>query len=816
MSLRAKKFLIIFAGVALLINGAMANPVAYADTSNTTASESNSWSGNATKSSLELIDCGSTWDVLTPSCLVPMVAYYALYIPASGVLYLSGLIFDFMLALSIDKAFIEQDFVETAWGIVRDFSNMVFIFILLYTGIQTMFGLGGGWGKKITTIVILALIINFSMFFCKVIIDAGNTLAVGVYEATGSPKNSSTDNPHPRDGQTVDERNISASLMNAFGPGRFTTLASTSKSSAAMVFLIAAIVSGYAAFIFIKAALMLVGRIIAFWFYIIISPFALISMALPKVNIFNTWLYGLINQAMVAPVFLFLVYLVMYAVNGGKTGTGILSSFTTTTSGTGLWDTIFLSVVVTGMVIYGLQYALKVATRLADDFGKIGAQAATKVLSSFPVGMGANLALGGAAGLLRSTIGQGASKALDSGALRKMSTAGGLTGVFGRGLTRTAERAEKGSFDIRTTGVLQKGAKSLGVDVNFGKVDGKGGWVAEQKTREKEDARRAKRAEVSAQEKAARAAKINPEYVGAKARVEKEYQEERTAVLSYENAKIAASNTDEGKAVKRADAAHLTAKEQRDVAKERLNNSNSRKKVDSAENNVKTMGSTAKMEGDRLAKEIERLKKDQAEAEKNLAFGTSERLKGEITQAEEQAKNAQKLADGAIKNAERELNDAKKELSESAEGKAFTEAEKAVEEARNNLEDAQNTLNATDAGKILEMTKKALENKTAALKVTRKIIKDTEDELKEWENAANERRREAIGRAQTFTRVYLTRADHQEAIKKIRADKSKDDRNREKKKKEVAGIFEEALKQVEKKEEGEKKVDAGGGEKKKE
>lgn len=600
-----------------------------------------------------------------------------------------------------------------------------------------MFGLGGAWQKKIVTIVILALIINFSMFFPKIIIDAGNTLAVGIYEATGSPKNPRTDSPHLRTGQTVDERNISASLMNAFSPGSFTNLASTNKSYAAMVFLIAAIVSGYAAFIFLKAALLFLGRVIAFWFYMIISPFALISMVLPKGNIFDTWLYGLINQAMVAPIFLFLVYLVMFAVNGGEKGAGILASFGTPTSSSDMWGTIFLSVVITGMVIYALQYALKVATGMAGDFGKIGAQAATAVLTSFPAGMGAKLALGGTAMALRATVGQGASKMLDSGALRKMSTAGGLTGVLGRGLTRTAERAEKGSFDILTTGVLQKGAKSLGVGVDFGKAGGKGGWEAEQKKRKKEDDRRAGRAELTDDEKK----KMAPDYETAKKTKESSGEMKKSAEKAHKEAKASSDSSATGQRVSSAEKSHQE----------------------------KQM-SAAKMSGDTLVKRVEALNKKQAEA-------ITDKQKAEINREIEEVQKLATRAELELKEAETELNAAKAAHA------------------------------ATDAGKAFADATSELNRITAATEAAEKIVKDSEKMFKD----ENERRREAIGRAQTFTRLYFTKAAREKNINKIRAGKSPEEKEEEKSIK----LFKKAVEKVQKEEEEEEKPKDGGGDEKK-
>jgi hypothetical protein len=126
----------------------------------------------------------------------------------------SGMIFDKMLDLSIDSKFVNQPFIDSAWGTIRDFSNMLFIFILLYTGIMTIFG-AANWRKVILQVVFIALIINFSLFFTKVVIDAGNILAVGVRSAIASGAS------------------ISEGIAAGFQPQKFASLATQGDSSGA-------------------------------------------------------------------------------------------------------------------------------------------------------------------------------------------------------------------------------------------------------------------------------------------------------------------------------------------------------------------------------------------------------------------------------------------------------------------------------------------------------------------------------------------------------------------------------------------------------
>lgn len=788
MSLCFRKFFIILVGVAIMFNGALVN---IARATNHTSIEQNTFADKG-PNSLEMIGCAGQWDALTPSCIVPIVVYYFFYKTAVGLLMLSGYVFDFMMSLSIDREFIAQKFVEKTWGVVRDFTNMTFIFVLLYAGIQTIFG-AGNWQRTVMQVVVIALIINFSMFFTKVVIDAGNILAVGMYESIGSEKGD-VDGKHKKIG--VPERNISAPLSNALQPHSFTSLAASNKSLATMIFIIAAIVSGYVAYVFFKAAFLFMGRIIAFWFLIIISPFALASMAMPKGNIWGWWTNTLLSQAFVAPVFLFFIYLIMFAISGGGPGQGILEGYAV--EGSSVFDKMFVPVVVTGMIIYALQKALGVATSMAGEFGGIGMKALNKVVSAAPMGMAANVALGGGAAIAQRTIGQGAGKLLASGTLQEMGARTGWKGLVGRGLMGATERAHTGTFDVRNTGIAKAGIgaikSGLGVGINIGQGE-KESWEKIQKRREKEDKARSKKFEVTDAEKEARKSEINPQYKYAKAREEDEYQKERAAILAHQKAQKDAYDTNEGRTVR---AAEAKAAEVRESAKSRTSPAEDKVKA------AKDPRSSLKMEGDRLVKRIDQLNKDQKEAEKNLQMGTAKELEEEIKQAEDAKKALDKAHKDAIGAAEKELLDMQ------------VASAKEIEKSEGELKNAQAALAATKAGAELSMAKKALDDAGEKLKATRKTIKETEDELDNWAQSENERRREHIGYVQTATRFYYTRGDREAVVRNIRDTKkkqSKEERAKAKKEKDLVKIFVEAAEKNEKeKGEGEEekpKAEAG-------
>src|SRR3989344_9659875 len=111
------------------------------------------------------------------SCLVS-ASYYLIFMPISGLTALAAGVLDFFIFYSTSDDAYNDVFVTKAWGAVRDIANIFFIIALLYIAIKTILNLGNSNSKKLLTyVIIVALVINFSLFFTKVVIDASNVIA---------------------------------------------------------------------------------------------------------------------------------------------------------------------------------------------------------------------------------------------------------------------------------------------------------------------------------------------------------------------------------------------------------------------------------------------------------------------------------------------------------------------------------------------------------------------------------------------------------------------------------------------------------------
>ncbi|HEV7702347.1 MAG TPA: hypothetical protein VGO63_02810 [Candidatus Paceibacterota bacterium] len=125
--------------------------------------------------------CSLGSDAIIEGCIIRF--FFLIFITlGSKILYMTAYIFNIMLSLTLSTVLYKSNFLPEAWRIIRDFSNIFFIMVLLYIAIKMILGLGGAEIKKmIVQVIVAALLINFSMFMTEVVIDSSNILALIFY-----------------------------------------------------------------------------------------------------------------------------------------------------------------------------------------------------------------------------------------------------------------------------------------------------------------------------------------------------------------------------------------------------------------------------------------------------------------------------------------------------------------------------------------------------------------------------------------------------------------------------------------------------------
>src|SRR3989344_2366817 len=198
--------------------------------------------------------------------LVAMVINYLIFIPSAWVLRASAFLFDSVVPYSLGIAVpghsaFQSAFIAEGWGLMRDITNMVFIFAMLYIAIATILQLGAGRNTKalIINIIVIALFVNFSLFLAQVVIDAANLLAYEFYKALSGGANG---------------HGLAAIFLVGFNPQQLLSTASfdawvtqynQSNLTLVALYLFGGAVQLVAAYMIFLAAFLFIERIVVLW-----------------------------------------------------------------------------------------------------------------------------------------------------------------------------------------------------------------------------------------------------------------------------------------------------------------------------------------------------------------------------------------------------------------------------------------------------------------------------------------------------------------------------------------------------------------------
>lgn len=248
---------------------------------------------------------------------------------------LSSAIFN-LASIMMDKAvdFSIRDFntnidkigiIEQGYKMVLNLTNMIFIFILLYVAIGVILQFNASNVKKLLThIIVAALLINFSLFMTKVIIDASNIFAMGFYNGI------QTEVRDDETGKILSVGSISAAMMNGLRissifQSKDSIITKVDESKGLNHLTITMVQFGGSAlllvtsFVYFAVAILFIMRFVTLLFYMIFSPVAFLGYVFPELEEYSKkWWKGLQNQALFAPVFMFMIYLIASMISSGK------------------------------------------------------------------------------------------------------------------------------------------------------------------------------------------------------------------------------------------------------------------------------------------------------------------------------------------------------------------------------------------------------------------------------------------------------------------------------------------------------------------
>lgn len=336
-------------------------------------------------------------------------------------LAVAGLIFNFLLDYTIIE-FASRVYepirtgIETGWQAFRDIGNIVIIGMFTFIAISMILGVEAfGTRKLVARVLIIAVLINFSLLFTKIIIDSSHFIAHEFYTAaleqvggaaTSIPGISDASGLNPVGGFA--QKGIAGQFIKLTGLSGIWDTASkllavsdaTQSGWLTMVHSVAAatLILGLA-LVLLYGAFLLVARAVALIFLLTTSSLAFASHLLPDSVTgeygWKAWWKLLINNAIFAPLFMIFLWMSLTVGTQLTAKTGTLGSFFNNPT-----DPTGLNVIFGYLLVVGLLYA---SIRIANHFAS---QAAAKFVG---MTLGAPLALGSrllAAPLLRGTLGR--------------------------------------------------------------------------------------------------------------------------------------------------------------------------------------------------------------------------------------------------------------------------------------------------------------------------------------------------------------------------------------------------------------------------
>ena len=257
--------------------------------------------------------------------------------------------------------------IETAWSAFRDMGNIIIIGMFVFIAITMILGNQEYGAKKLVAhVLIVAVLINFSLFFARFIIDASNLVSYQFYKsiqsispATGGSSTSISDRTAIADQfmkrigvQSMQQTYTTSSKIADEAGVAWAALAYALISCALLIVLAAVLL--YGAFLMVSRAILLV-------FLMLISALAFASWLTPKLRNkewgWGNWWTTLFEAAFFGPmltIFLWAGLVILSQVSPITTPDGVAIQNATKGTGGG-WDSIFLFAFVTGFLYISIK-----------------------------------------------------------------------------------------------------------------------------------------------------------------------------------------------------------------------------------------------------------------------------------------------------------------------------------------------------------------------------------------------------------------------------------------------------------------------------
>lgn len=379
--------------------------------------------------------------------------------------------------------------INVAWGVLRDLANMTFIFILLAIGIGTILQIGGYGAKQLLAqVIIVAVLINFSLFFTKLIVDISNRFSIEFYKGmqiAGCNGGVNKGITGPCADAGISNRFMDSLRLptladvngKAIGQAKETTQNALVGKGVEISFwnlilagFLGSIFMLIAGFIFFAAGILLAIRYVVLILLMVLSPLAFIMSALPYTKQYSKlWWSKLFDNVIFAPAYLLLTWISLTVIEQMANESGGSFAVALIAKDVNAFTVFFNYAIVTVFMVASLIVAKNLGATGAGGLIKTG-----QSLRKWGQGKLGDYTLGLGGWIGRNTVGNLAHRASESTWANKMAANSFLGEKLMKGFRKTAGSG----FDLRTTAL----GKSLDTAVGgIGTAGGRGGYSKELK-----------------------------------------------------------------------------------------------------------------------------------------------------------------------------------------------------------------------------------------------------------------------------------------------------------------------------------------------
>lgn len=318
------------------------------------------------------------------------------------------------------------DGVQVVWSAFRDVANIAIIGMFVFVAISMILG-NQNFGTKrfVARVLLIAVLINFSLLFTKLAIDASHIFArqfyngiVSVASASYSTQGTGAESIFKEYGGIAGAFLDRAGLTSGFDTmGTLLSIRTQGGSVWALVAYVLTISTFMVAFIvsFAYGSWLLASRAVLMVFLLLTSSLAFASNLIPAFRDmqygWRGWWDALIKNALLAPLMMIFLWASLTVLQPrGRGGAGTLGAFYENPGDTSTWSALILFLFAAGMLFVSLKLSSSFSTNI-PGFGMLGSALRfgaryVAPIAGGAVGMGGKLAVGMPARLLHKKYGE--------------------------------------------------------------------------------------------------------------------------------------------------------------------------------------------------------------------------------------------------------------------------------------------------------------------------------------------------------------------------------------------------------------------------